>query len=223
MEEKVIELRKRAIDFDRMHIIQACLKTEDGLFREQFIELIREALYSYFYGCSRASVIMSGEALLRAILYKINCFKDRIKILQEEEEMLESNHFSTAIYILRKNKIYCKDTIEKMKIIKDLRNLAVHGDLPVLNEWNPDDGKCSKDELFKLLKRSIEIPEGYIFILNNRDKKKQVTFDLRDYTCGSLKQLSNLDKYAVIQVMFLIDVIESIYNTTENINVFPNN
>ena len=140
MGDEVLTIRKKAIDFDRHQIIQTYLKIEDGMIREEFVNLIDEAHKCFISGCPRASIVMSGETLLRAILYKIETIKSKIAISKKDEEALMSNSFSKAILVLKKNNVYSDDIIKKMMIIKGLRNIAVHGTLPLLNEWDPDEG-----------------------------------------------------------------------------------
>lgn len=222
MEDEVLMIREKAIDHDRKQIIQTYLKIQDKMVGEEFVELVHEAFHCFINGCPRASILMSGETLLRTILYKIDSFKSQINVSMEEEKALMSKHFSTAIYVLRKNNVYPSDIIEKMKIIKELRNIAVHGSFPVLVDWDPDDGKRNRDERMQLYKNLIEIPEGYKFNLKLQGKKVPVTFDLRKYKCNSLKGICFSDKYAVIQFLLLVHVISYIFNNTDNIVVFPN-
>lgn len=221
MEDKLIKSRLKAINYDGAQIVQTYLKIEDGMVKEEFVKLVIEAYHCFINGCPRASILMSGETLLRVILYQINTLKSQIKISRYESNQLTSKHFATAIGVLKKNKVYPTEVIKMMEIIKELRNIAVHGEFPVLFDWDPDDGR-SEVELMNLYNGLTEIPEGYKFDLKLGKKKINVTFDLRKYNCNSLKKIDILDKYAVIQFSLFINIISCIFNNTDNVVIFPN-
>ncbi|MCW2279236.1 hypothetical protein [Heliophilum fasciatum] len=213
------EIRRNAFKVDATHIIQAYLKTEGSLFRDQFIELIQEAYLSYVVGCSRASIITSGEALLRLLLHKIDDIFSYIRISDKEAIEIKKYHYATVINVLSLNKVYPSYIIQQMRNVKDLRNIAAHGEYPVLIPWDPDDGR-DVDEIIKLFKGEIKIPEAYVFHLNNvnngKKPKRKVGFDTRKYSC-SFKNMRYQDRYAAIQYLFVIEIMSFIYSSRNNL------
>jgi hypothetical protein len=92
-----------------------------------------------------------------------------------------------------------------MFVIKELRNRAIHGQLPVIDYYDPDDPR-PKEDFIKLLNGDIKIPEGYRF-MPNKDRKEWITFACRDHGVGTLTGLSFQDRYAAIQYVFAIETI----------------
>ena len=93
-----------------------------------------------------------------------------------------------------------------MFVIKELRNRAAHGDLPFLDDWDPDDPRPPEQLKKILLDDAFEFPEGYRFIPSKQGAKR-FTFDLREYKCGSFKLLSWEARFAAIQYLLVLKLI----------------
>lgn len=220
MDQERIEQRKQALPWHGEAVVNFYLAAKEPFpYGEKFAELIYEAYQAFIAGCPRASIIISGEALLQAIFYKVakelislGTISNRKKGIKLSKDNL--NHvrnlsdyltFDQALAILKQEGLYSAALIERMYIIKSLRNDAAHGEFPLLDYWDPDDPR-DKDQLLALLQGQIEIPEGYRFIPSRGDKV-WFTLACRDYNCGSLKALSIESRFAAIQLVLTFDTI----------------
>jgi len=220
--EQVISERKKILPWDGELIYNFYKSPLRRLFSEQFFELIQESYKCFLYDCPRASIIMSAEALLR-VLY------DQTILLIEKEipfqtKFLSLNHKSCAedigklekisyqaiIDFLEKNSNYSHELIKKIRVIQDIRNKSAHRELPIIGEWDPEDPR-PKDEFIKMLTEpNYEFPEGYM-IYTTKEKNHWYQIDLREYDCGSIKNLSWQDKIAIIQYLSVLDILNDIY------------
>lgn len=79
---------------------------------------------------------------------------------------------------------FASDHITRLYIVKSIRNAAVHGDLPVLDQWDPDNPRPKEQRRSMLFGEAFEFPEGYrvipkiVFKLGPDD---WCQFDLRKY------------------------------------------
>jgi hypothetical protein len=92
----------------------------------------------------------------------------------------------------------------QVNAVRFLRNRGAHGDLPLLDEWDPDDGKRSDTEFRNLLSGRISIPEGYRFYKGGT----WVAFAIRDHPCNTLRELSTHERIAVIEQLLFISAIQ---------------
>lgn len=170
-------------------------------------------------------MIMSGEGLLRAIYDRIIVLVSRRRrkvrygningrplelrardIGEAPQDWNDRLNFNEAIWVLRKSRVYGKSVTDRMWVIKELRNRATHGQLPLLDYYDPDDPR-PQHELKKLITGEIEIPEGYSF-RPFKQRRQMVTFACRDHGTGTLKGLSTEDKFAAIQFILSVETIK---------------
>lgn len=222
MSNDLVSARANAIRFDRDLIVDLYVNAHPSFpHRDEFLQLIEEAHRTFLGGCPRASMITAGEALLRVIYVKLVqiaaqrnglTYSDTtgrsISLgaddLQEPDDELG---FCNALEALKQNRRYKQAVTNRLYIIKELRNRAAHGQFPVLDYWDPDDPR-SKEEFVKMLHGEVEIPEGYRFKFKGR--RSWVTFNCREHACGSLKPLPWLDRYAAIQLAFVLETIPTL-------------
>ena len=217
--------REQAVPWDTS-TLEAFYEHSHPLFRyrEEVLKFASEAHKLFVLGFHMPSMIMSGEALLRAIY-------DRIVVLVTTRGKVSYKNvnghplvirapdigespwgwderltFHNAIWVLKRSRVYPRFLTDRMFVIKELRNRAIHGQLPLLDYYDPDDPR-PKEDFIKLLKGDIEIPEGYRFIMPIKDHKEWVTFACRDHGIGTLAGLSFEDRYAAIQYVFTIETI----------------
>ncbi len=185
------------------------------------------AYHSYLGACPRASIIVAGEALLRTIYdciiqlcasgANVTVSRNRRAAISLGDatpadarwRLTDELTFYEAIQALQKFGVYPNDLINHMLVVQCLRNCAAHGDLPLLDDWDPDDPRPLGELMEILQDRTYDFPEGYSFI-SSKDGSKQFKFDLRKYKCGSLKPLQPDDRFAVIQQAVVLDVIARI-------------
>jgi hypothetical protein len=224
MVQSLEEKRKDALSFDRIQVAQVYLKSY-GLYRHYFIELMQEAYNSFIHGCPRAAIIGAGEAMLRALLFWIEKLNGtgQIELTEKQKKSVvvdskETISFWHAITILKDSNLYSKELIDKMQFVRILRNRATHSDFPIIDDWDPEDGSSEK-EFIELLQGIRQIPEGYKTYLQVGNQKN-FTFVPRDYACGSLKGLNYTDKYAIIQISLVTEILSQIYDNNENSDEF---
>jgi hypothetical protein len=240
MQEAHTEICRKALPWDGDSVIQFFLETHPSFpYRDQFVQLFLEAYHAFLAGCPRASIIVGGEALLRAIYDRIvqhvqktgnslTVPRGRRPLSQSADNATEvlfaltdELSFCQAVEVLKKTNDYSSDVISLMLVIKDLRNKAVHGDLPILHEWDPDDPRPNEQMQEILFKQDFEFPEGYRFI-PSKQRPEWFTFDLRKYKCGSLKQLSTEDRFAAIQYLLVVQALASMRADPTAAAVEPN-
>ena len=232
MQEINAETRREALPWDGDSVVEFFLEAHPSfLYREQFAQLFIEAYHAFLAGCPRASIIVAGEALLRAIYDQI------IRHVQNGDSIVVGDrrsprpltretsteklfrltdevNFCQAINALEETKAYPDNVISCMRVIKNLRNAAAHGEMPLLDQWDPDDPR-PPEELKKILcTRDFEFPEGYRFLLS-KQQKEWFTFDLRKYKCKSLKSLDTDERFAAIQYLLVLEVLEKMRASTE--------
>ena len=193
-------------------------------YKDQFAELFLEAYHAYEAGCPHASIITAGEAFLRIVYDRIiHLLSDGKEIKISKGKRLQTFNadspievifnltdemtFCEAIYGMKNANIFAKELIDKMFVIKDLRNRATHGELPLLDDWDPDESDRDWDETWKIItKGEKKFPEGYRFI-GRKGSSEWNHIDIKKYQCNSLKPLPYKDRFAVIQMLLVIEVI----------------
>ena len=220
------QVRKAALPWNGQAAIDVYLQThKDFAYGDKFLQLLAESYHSYVAGCARASIILSGEALLRllydrmiwSLKYKgpLTFAKGKQKkvIISEKTQTLfkleEDYTYNEVIEILEQNKIFAVDLTSQMRVIKDLRNRAAHSDFPVLNDWDPDEPRGTEKIKEIWSDPSFQFPEAYQFIAN-RKGRKSIKIDLRKHNCGSFRELSYELRFAAIQYLLLIDLMKKI-------------
>lgn len=120
--------------------------------------------------------------------------QDELTFIQAEKAL--SRYMHSRIY-------------QQVDAVRFLRNRAAHGDLPFLDEWDPDQlDFCSAEDFHKLLNGEISFAEGYRF-----DKEGTwVTLAVRDHPCNTLHELSTEEKLSVIQQLFVISVLQELFH-----------
>jgi hypothetical protein len=197
------------------------------LYRDQFIELVREATLAFVAGCPRASIIVAGEALLRAIcdtivrsaasglegVLRVNGKNVAISPNVEDDrmhELLEAN-FSGLIQVLEKSGLFDAGVTSKLRAVCYLRNCAAHGDLPLLTEWDPQDHRSGGALAEALWSDQFEFPEGYRFL--NAKSNETISFDCTEYECNTLRSLSAAERLAAIQLHLLLRSLRDLSQT----------
>lgn len=225
MKQEQINLRKKVLPWpgDVIANLYTAYR-EPFVYGEKFVELIFESYRAYLAGCPRASIITAGEALFRILCFKVAeelCKNGDITINKRKLILSKDNvdhlfylyehiTYDEILSIIKQKKMYSVDFIKQMYTVKGLRNYAAHGEFPILDEWDPDDPR-PKDQFLALIDGEIEIPEGYRFH-SSRKSKEWFTFACRDYNCSSLKGLSVENRYAVIQLALVFNIISKISN-----------
>lgn len=192
-------------------------------YREEVLKMALDAHKLYVLGFPKPSIIMSGEALLRAIYDRIvvlvttrgrisyQNINGRPLVIQARdigEARYEWNNqltFHDAILILKRSRVYPRTLTERMFVIKELRNIATHGELPLLDDFDPDDPR-SKEDFIKLLSGDVEKPEGYQF-MPFKSRRQWFKFACRDHGIGTLKSLPVEDRYAAIQYVLATEAL----------------
>lgn len=213
-------IRKSALPWYGKTVVDAYQKSREIRYREDFIELILEGYRSYLDGNLYASIIVVGEALLRIMYARI------AKILQAGP--LAVRHGKAMITVAPSSVYRLSDELtffqaqrvlshhvnsriyEQIDAVRFLRNRAAHGDLPVLDEWDPVDLRSAED-FFKLLNDQISIPEGYRFYKGD----VWVTLAIKDHPCNTLQELSANERLAVIQQLLVISITQQLFLSEE--------
>lgn len=230
--------RREALPWQGDTVVQFYLGAHSSFpYREQFVSLIHEAYHAFLAGCPRASIIVAGEALLRAIYDKI------IRLAQEGHEfeiprrrranlrigrdaspdilfeLTDQVSFCEAVKLLQDSDQFATDLITLLYVVKSLRNDAAHGNLPLLDDqWDPDDPRPAEKLEELLWAETFEFPEGYRFVPSSvptLPPKSWFTVDLRKYTCGSLKSLSFEEQFAAIQYLLVLEALTKLSDTSQ--------
>lgn len=207
-------IRRAALPWYGNTVADAYQRYRGVRYGDDFLKLTLEGYQSFVHGNNRASMILIGEALAR-ILYAqiaealqngpltvrhgsrtITVRPSSMYNLQDELTFAQAEHVLNS-YIDSKIQRQVND-------VRFLRNRAAHGDLPILDEWDPDDGKRSEAEFRNLLMDLISIPEGYRFY----KRGTWVTFAIRDHHCNTLRELSTYERIAVIEQLLFISAIQ---------------
>ncbi len=230
MDEDFKQILEKAIKWDAtIHIAFYQLSDPPGgLFRYQYLELISEAYHCFMNNCPRASVIVAGEALLRAIFdrivfllpkianisYRSRSKKTTVLELMNKkgnkyDNLVDALTFDEAIGILRKSQVYDQSLIERMYDVKALRNMVTHKGYAFIDNWVPNPPSKSKEHSLEL---SISIenqqpasPEAYR--MHNERNDKWIYFNCREHNC-TLKALDYRLKLAAIQYYLVQDIIK---------------
>lgn len=227
-------IRREALPWNGECVVKFYLESHPSFpYREEFIKLFIEAYHSYLAGCPHASIIIAGEALLRAIYDKIIrliATDHNITILKNKghsisignetpldvlNQLADKFSFYEAIRTLEKLNIYSPATINHMFVVKELRNRAAHNNFPLLDDWDPDEPRSPEQIRKILIEPNFEFPEGYRF-LPRKDSSDWFTIDLRKYKCGSLKSLWWEDRFAAIQYLLVLEVISEMKDALES-------
>ncbi len=225
MTADVENLRREVLPWHGEAVTKMYVSAKALPYGEGFAFLMREAYHSYLAACPRASVITSGEALLRAIYDKI-----AKRLIQQGELSLRHTRnknitlnsqnkehiyflsdyltFDQAIRISNQELLFSDQQIKNMLVVKSLRNDAAHGEFPVLDYWDPDDPR-PEDKFLAFMRGEISISEGYRFIPSRGDKA-WFNFACRDYNCGSMSQLSVEDRFAAIQLSLVFKLVSEL-------------
>jgi hypothetical protein len=217
------QLCRQALPWDGDSVVQFYLDAHPTFpYRERFAQLFIEAYHAFLAGCPRASMVISGEALLRAIYEriiqwistgnKLTVSRSRRPLSLEAGTptdvlfgLADELSFCQAIDALKETKAFSEDDIHLMLVVKDLRNAAAHRELPILDEWDPKDPRPS-EELTEMLWNDSQPSEGYRFI-PSRQRSDWFAFDPRKYKCGSLRPLSVEDRFAAIQYLLVLESV----------------
>ena len=205
-------IRKAALPWYGKTVAGAYQKSHAVRYGEDFLELIFEGYRTYVDGNARASMIVTGEALLR-ILYariaevlqngpltvrqgtriirirssSVYNLQDELTFAQAERAL--SNYLNPVVY-------------EQVDAVRFLRNRAAHADLPMLEEWDPHDPRSAAD-FFDLLSGKTSISEAYRFHKGDA----WVTIAVQDHPCNTMHELSTSEKLAAIQQLFVLSII----------------
>jgi hypothetical protein len=217
------EVRAKALPWPGDNVVDGYLMLHPDLkYREQCIQLLLEAYHAFLAGSNRASIIVAGEALLRLVYDRIVCFVGnghKIRFYKEDRTLtiLDQNKdpltlcdrltFCDALQALKQTNLYPPEMIDKAYAVKDLRNLAAHGELPVLSEWDPDEPR--NDEEFKKMfsSESYEFPEAYQFWRGN--PRRLVRLNMREYAPATFRSIGWEDRFAGIQFLLVVDVFRT--------------
>jgi hypothetical protein len=201
--------------------------------RDDFVKLFLEAYQAYLAGCPRASIIVAGESLLRAIFARIEsevvqrrapltvqARGGRAKTVGTDFEVAELPEYLTfceALDLLRQNRLLPDRVLELAYTVKDLRNHAAHGQFPLLDQWDPDSPRPLPERML-LIESAVKneafvFPEGYRFVPSKR-RGTWFTFDCRRHRCGSFKELGIEEQYAAIQYCLVVDALLRMFKET---------
>jgi hypothetical protein len=190
-------------------------------YREEFIQLILESRHCFVAGCPRASMVVAGEALLRALFEIVVKFANAgheasisrgrrgtftVSPNMDDRRFFGLNDdltFNDTLGLLTEMEAVPKTRMDTLHVIKSMRNRAIHGTMPLITEWDPDEPRPGTDWIFD---DSVTFPEGYQFS-PHMDRADRFTFDCRQYSCGSLKPLTAEEQLAAIQYLIVTDSI----------------
>jgi hypothetical protein len=195
-------------------------------YREQCIQLLLESYHAFLAGCPRASIIVAGEALLRFVYDRIICFvgdggtieitrkgKARGQALTLDREtdpwvLDDQLPFCDALQALRRTRLCPSEMIDKAYAVKDLRNCAAHGELPVLSDWDPDEPR--NDEEFEKMfsKEDYEFPEAYQFWRRD-DPSRAIRLDMRKYAPVTFRSIGWEESFVGIQFLLVIGILKT--------------
>ena len=219
--------QERALPYDGKTIAGYFLRAHPNFqYRELFVQLLLEARRAFLNECPRASMVVSAEALLRVVfdqIVKLATQHGAATVLRGPNSGLsddaatdllfdlpEELNFCKALKIIERMKAFPEVIIEQMYVVKDLRNRAVHGDLPLLDTWEPP---VAREDLREMLSNSDwDVPEAYRFIARKGSGKWYV-FRLQDHTCGTLRPLSDEERFAAIQYLIVLSILKHIINS----------
>jgi hypothetical protein len=209
-------IRRTALPWFGEAVVGAYQKSRSTLYGEDFLELIFEGYQTYVGGSIRASIIVTGEALLRILYARIaEALKEGPLTVRHGTRVITVSPASvydlpdelTFIQAERVLSSYINPGVcEQVDAVRFLRNRAAHSDLPLLDEWDPDDLRSAKD-FYNLLSGQISIAEGYRFF----KKDEWVTLAIRDHPCNTLDELSMSERLAVVQQLFVVSVIKGLF------------
>jgi hypothetical protein len=192
--------------------------------RDDFVTLFLESYRAYLSGCPRASIIVAGECLLRAVFARIESEivlrraplsvgtgkKKKTISIYFDAINVDLLSFCEALDLLKQNQLLSDSALDIAYTVKELRNRTAHGQLPLLDNWDSDEPRVpgSPEHKRMLWDESFAFPEGYRFI-PSKDKKKGnwFTFDCRKHHCGSLKRLGVEERFAAIQYSLVVDAL----------------
>lgn len=236
MKEKLEVIRKKALPWNGESAVAFYLEAHPSFpYREQFTKLFIEAYHAYLAGYPRASIVIAGEALLRAIydqIIRLVATSRSITILitggrstsfgnetplDALNQLGDKSSFYKAVKTLQGLNIYSSDTINQMFVVKELRNRAVHSDLPILDDWDLDELRTPEKLQEILLDPNFDFLEGYRFL--RKDNSDWFRIDLQKYRCVSLKPLGWEDRFASIQYLLVLEVISKMKDSLELDNV----
>jgi hypothetical protein len=214
------EIRREALPWPGDNIVDTYLKLHPNFkFREQFIQLLLESYHAFLAGCPRASIIVGGEALLRFVYDRVICFigdggmiklKAGLALNKDTDpwDIDDQLSFCDALSALKQTGLYSNEIIDRAYAVKELRNCAAHGELPVLSDWDPDDPRSDEGFVKMLDSEDYKFPEAYQFF--RRDSRvKPVRLDMRNYAPSTLRSMGWEDRFAGIQFLLVMDIIKA--------------
>ncbi len=214
--------------------LETLYQRDSSWFTEECLVFLREARQALLADCYRASMIVAGEALLRAVygviwqgleVGKSLSYQSRgnVKNLsattwpdpRESWGYLNKKvPFDDALSVLGENRLCHPDTVRKIRIVQWLRNQATHGQFPLLDEWDPYDPR-DENEFRKLLRGQSEHSEGYRF--KHPDKEiGWIRFECRQHAVGSLKPLSPDGRFAAITFRYVVEALDEFAQLSGN-------
>lgn len=208
-------IRKAALPWYGDTVVGAYQKSHAVRYREDFLELIFEGYRTYVGGNARASMIVTGEALLRILYVRIaDLLQDGPLTVRQETRAIRIR--PSSVYDLQDELTFAQAekalsdylnpvVYEQVDAVRFLRNRAAHADLPMLDEWDPLDPRSAADFL-DLLRDRTSIPEAYRF----HNGHSWVTICVKDHPCNTMHELSTSEKLAAIQQLFVLSVIKEL-------------
>ncbi|MEK3786914.1 hypothetical protein [Paenibacillus sp. FSL K6-1230] len=214
------EERRQVINLNSFELERVYERIKAYEYGEEFLIRLFESYMCYLNNLSISSIIVSSEAMFRvlcdrvkriAVEQKVNITisKNTVmysELIEDPFSLSDKFTFNNLITYLEKQKVYNKDVIDNLKKVKNLRNKVTHGTLPLITEWDPDDPR-SREEILNLLRGVSEIPEAYKISL----RSGPVYFDCREYDL-SLRSLDPASKIAVIQLVYIREILMSIFS-----------
>jgi hypothetical protein len=212
-------IRKAALPWYGKPVVAAYQNAGAGRrYRGDFVSLIAEGYHAYVQGFLRASIIVTGEALLRLLYIRIAQLLERggpLTVRQGRRvltispssvhELPDHLTFFQAEQALRGH--FDSRINEYIDGARFLRNRAAHGDLPLLDEWDPDERDFNSIvDMMALLSGKIPFAEGYRFHKGDL----WVTLAIRDHPCNTLRDLSMDEKLTVVQQLLLLATVQSL-------------
>ena len=191
-------------------------------YRDEVLKLVADAHRLFVLGFPTASIVMSGEGLLRAIYDRIVALViqrrsvrytvNRREVLLRASDIGEKPYdwndylsFNEAVHVLKRSRVYTEPLTRKMFVVKELRNRSVHDQLPVLQAYDPDDPR-PQESFIKMLTGQVEVPEAYRF-QPSKNRPDWELFSCHEHGIDTLRGLSREDRYAAIQFVLTVETI----------------
>ncbi len=216
--------RREALNFDKSIYKRIILdKARMAPYFDTFLSTFIESYNCYIKGFYKASIVLASEALLRLLCSKLHIVlmeskaiwyraaRNSRRRLELDEDgdyygLLEKLTYRDIIEICISKSIIKRSLKQTVCNIKDLRNIVIHKDIPVIDQWDPMKGKRDENAIIKILNGEEEIPEGYRIFLKNR----QITFDCsKGGYC--FQKLSPEARISAIQLLMVMDILNELF------------